>query len=42
MFFCSDDTLIERFDTPDMALVRGNAQAVAQLAENAGIPYIWP
>ncbi|NLL39222.1 MAG: hypothetical protein GX254_06525 [Clostridiales bacterium] len=38
VFFCSDDTLIERFDTPDMALVRGNAQAVAQLAENAGIP----
>lgn len=38
VFFCGDDTLIERFDTPDMALVQGNAQAVSRLAENAEIP----
>lgn len=38
VFFCSGDILIERFDRPDPALVRSNAEAVSRLAEGSGIP----
>lgn len=38
VFFCADDTLIERFSSPDMELVRQNAAAISELSKNAGIP----
>lgn len=38
VFFCSDDTLISRFDAPPEADVSNAAEAVRSLAENTGLP----
>jgi hypothetical protein len=38
VFFCGQDTLIERFSAPDPTLVQDNIQAINTLAANADVP----
>jgi hypothetical protein len=38
VFFCKDDTLIERFSSPDTELVNNNITAVNELSAGAGVP----
>ena len=41
VYFCKDDTLITRFDTPDAAQVAANLKYVDQFAAKAGVPVLF-
>lgn len=38
VYYCADDTVIERYDKPDYALLDSDMEAVNLLVENAGVP----